>query len=114
MNPPITAPFTLDAIMQEIRYVIAHSDPKRIEGITKHVQGILPAEGAEVKLRASCNNEDNRAVLMFLVSETIISDTNVSLEEIFLRLLSKSSLDDANRAGVALELMAGYEGDSFD
>ena len=64
-----TATFTLDGILQELKAIIAHSDPEQIKDITSHVQGILPVGGTAVNLQAGSDDEEKEIMMVFFVDQ---------------------------------------------
>jgi len=114
MNQATATPTTLDSIIQSLRMMIKKADPERIAAISKHMQTIIPADGATINLQSGCNDEDKRAVLTFFVTETIESDVTVDLEELLQRLLVKTPFDKIERLEKVLQFMDRLEGSSFD
>jgi hypothetical protein len=114
MTPPITPTFSLDAIIQEIRRIIQHSDPDQIKDMTTHVQGIFPTESAKVTLRSGSNDEDKRASLTFCADHIASHTTVQPLEEVLLNLLMKTQLDDVTQLGRVLEHLKQFDGKAFE
>ena len=112
--PTANAPITLDSIMQSLAEMIQKADPEKIKVIGEHMQAIIPAEDAEVTLRAGGSDEDKQVGLTFFVSGVKSHNNTFPLVELFKQLLMKTPMEEVEHLGKVLSFLESLEGQAYD